>query len=59
MARRDQDMVEVQNWLGRRNANEAYLTIKEQLLVVKKLETQTQHLTDVILDDNECKIVHL
>ena len=54
MARRDQDMVEVQNWSGPRNPDEVVLTFTQQLLVVKKLEGQTRYLTDAMLDDDEC-----
>ena len=57
MALQDQNMVGVQNRLVHRNPNEASLTITEQLLVVKDLETKTQHLTDVMLACDECKMV--
>ena len=56
MARRDQDMIEVQNRLGPRDPKEAALTITGEFLVVKAL---IEHLTDGMLDNKQYEFVKL
>ena len=54
MARRDQDMVVVQNRLGPRDPKELTLTITEECWVVRRV---IQHLTDVMLDAKQLAFI--
>ena len=54
MARRDQDMVEVQNRLGPRDPDEATCSIAGELLAMR---TVIRHMTDVMLDGEQLAFI--